>query len=546
MFPAPAQVLAAREGSLAETPLPLLLHALHCEGRTTTLELKLRGLEKRIQFEAGAPVACRSNLLHETLGKFLVEKGKLTEERYQEALQGSVQTGKRMGEWLVAQGSIQPFELYRLMQANLATRILDAFRWNEASWRLTGESEVAELALKMNPAQLVLTGVSGFSPFEVVASQLGFADEQRFALAPKPPHELSRLKLDPREARLVSTLRRRPTFDELRQATGFEVEEALRRLYALATLGIVAFAESVPEQPAPAAAPPPAASPPASVPAPRPATAQPAPRPAAAAFEVTPLAVDPEPEAPPELSAGPLPEESAELKNAVAADYLAHRSRDPFDLLGVPETADPTVARRAFLELADRQAPLRFRSADLREKAEALLAARARAYGALCDVEQASLWRKRRAAAAEAARGKARPSTEEQFRIRTNLLDATSQMAEGMRRLDAGNPRGALEYFQYAADIEPRASHRAHVAWARFLVDPERHGRLALGELEELARKEPAAVDVHRFTAAIHKAMGRWGEAEEAFKRAYRLDPTDKRSQEGAIEMMRARKAAAR
>ena len=83
MFATPATVLAPRAGSLVETPLPLLLHALHCEGRTTTLELKLRGLEKRIQFEAGAPVACRSNLLHETLGKFLVEKGKITEERYQ-------------------------------------------------------------------------------------------------------------------------------------------------------------------------------------------------------------------------------------------------------------------------------------------------------------------------------------------------------------------------------------------------------------------------------------------------------------------------------
>jgi tetratricopeptide (TPR) repeat protein len=136
-----------------------------------------------------------------------------------------------------------------------------------------------------------------------------------------------------------------------------------------------------------------------------------------------------------------------------------------------------------------------------------------------------------------------RPSTEEQFRIKTDLLDAASQLAEGKRRLAAGNARGALEYFQYAADIEPKATHRAHVAWARYLVDPERHGRLALGELEELARKEPTAADAHRFAADILKAMRRWVEAEEAYKRAYRLDPSDKRSQEGAIEMMRARKA---
>src|ERR1044071_8257764 len=79
MFPPPAQVLRQREGTLAELPLPLLLHALDMEERTCTLELKARQREKRITFEEGAPVACVSHLLHETLGKFLVEKGKLSE-----------------------------------------------------------------------------------------------------------------------------------------------------------------------------------------------------------------------------------------------------------------------------------------------------------------------------------------------------------------------------------------------------------------------------------------------------------------------------------
>ncbi len=522
MFADPATVLAPRAGTLVDAPLPLLLHALFCEGRTATLELKLRGLEKRIQFEAGSPVACRSNLLHETLGKYLVEKGKLTEERYQEALQGSVQSGKRMGEWLVAQGAIQPFELYRLMQANLAMRILDAFRWSEATWRLTGESEAAELALRMNPAQLVLTGVSAFSPFELVATQLAFTDEQRFALTPRPPHELARLKLDPREARLVSTLRRRPTFEELTRATGLEVEEALRRLYALATLGIVDFADRVPQ----AAGPGPTAPPSPDV------TSPAGPEPA---LEVP---------APPEAEA--LQEESEELKNALASDYLAHRALNPFDLLGLPEAADAAQSRRAFLSLADRFSPLRFRSADLREKAESLLAARARAFAALSDAGQATLWRRRRAAATEAARAPARPSTADQFRIQTDLLDASAQFAEGARRLAAGDARGALEYFQYAADIEPKAVHRAHLAWARYLVDPERHARLALGELAELARKEPGCAEAHRFSADILKAGGRWAEAEEAYRRAFQLDPADRRSQEAALEMLRARKAAPR
>ncbi len=498
MFPEPALVLAAREGTIADTPLPLLLHAIFAQGRTLTLELRLRGLEKRIQFEDGSPVACRSNLLHETLGKFLVSKGKLGEDEYQEALRESVQTGQRMGELLVSKGKLAPFELYKLMQANLALRILDAFRWSGAAWRLLDQAEPAELALRVNPAQLVLTGCAGFVPFEVVASQLAFTDEQRFALAPSPRHAVAELRLSTREAKLVQVLRRRPTFEEISRESGLDVEEAMRRLYALAVLGIVAFAAGgVAEAPAAAA-----------TPTATPATA--------------------------------LSEESDELRDALVAAYLDHRAKDPFDLLGLPDAASAADARRAFLALADRFSPLRFSSADLREKAEALLAARARAFAALADADQAALWRKRRVAAAEKARGAAGPTAAEQFRISTQLLDASTQFAEGVRRLEAGNPRGALEQFQFAADIEPRPATRAHLAWARFLVDPERHARLALGVLAEIARVDPGCAAAHLFAGEIHRARGAWAEAEEAFRRAQRADPQDRR----ALEMMRARKAA--
>jgi tetratricopeptide (TPR) repeat protein len=238
-------------------------------------------------------------------------------------------------------------------------------------------------------------------------------------------------------------------------------------------------------------------------------------------------------------------EDDPELRDGLVAAYLDHRTMDPFALLGVAEGASAGELRKAFLALADRFAPLRFRSSDLREKAEALLAARARAYGALADPEQAALWRKRRAAAAERARTEAaRPSTAEQFRISTSLLDASSQFQEGLGRLAAGNPRGALEQFQFAADIEPRPLTRAHVAWARYLVDPGRHARLALGELAEVARADPSCARAHFFTGEILRAQGTVAEAEEAYRRAHRADPSDRRSQELALEMLRARKTA--
>lgn len=537
MVPSPAQILSRPEGAIPETPLPLLVQAIFSEGRTLALELRLRGLEKKIQFEDGSPVACRSNLLHETLGKSLVNKGKLTEEQYQKALGESVQTGQRMGELLVSQKLISAFDLYKVMQANLALKILDAFRWHDATYRLVGDAEPPELALRVNPAQLVLTGVTGFLTFDVVAQGLAFTDDQRFGLVPNPPHAWKGLRLSTRDSKLVQALRARPTFEELMQRTGLDVEEAMRRLYALTVLGFVAFADALPAEPprpAPPAAPTHAA--PAAPGAPPVAAAPPSPAPAAGP--------GPEPEEEPEETGAIVLEETDELKNALLGAYLNHRVQDPFDLLGISEKADGAATRKAFLALAERFSPLRFRSPDMKEKAEALLAAAAKAYGELSLPDPAALWRKRRAAAAEKAKGAARPTTEEQFRIKTDMLDGATQFAEAVKRLEAGNYRGAIEHFQFATDIEPSGVNRAHLAWARYLLDPQRNARLVLTELAGLQKQEPSCNRAWYFAGEIQRALGLYADAEESFKRAYKTDLGDKKSQQLAIDMMRAKREA--
>ena len=129
-------MLRAKSGALSETPLPLLLHALLTEERSATLELQLRNLVKRVHFEAGVPVGCESNLLHETFGKYLVTKGKLSEPRHHALASESAATGKPLQTLLVEKQLVSGFELFKLLQANLAHTLLDAFRWGDANWKL--------------------------------------------------------------------------------------------------------------------------------------------------------------------------------------------------------------------------------------------------------------------------------------------------------------------------------------------------------------------------------------------------------------------------
>lgn len=495
MFPAPAHVLRQREGTLAEVPLPLLLHALDAEERTCTLELRVRQREKRITFEEGAPVACVSNLLHETLGKFLVEKGKLSEADYQKALSESIQTGQELGALLVQKALISPFDLYKQLQANLGLSLLDCFRWTDARYKLIADVEAPATSVRTNTAQLILTGVASVMPFDAVATHFTFTDDRCFAQVPGAQGP----KLSAKDSRLLQALRTRPTFAELSERTGYDTETVMRRLYALCIVGVADFADAVDER---------AASAPAPV-----ASVVAEPEPAKAVPTGTPFSDD---------------DEAA--RNALMSAFMSHRSQDPFALLGVPEDVQPLALRKAFLAMADKFNPLRFNTQDLKEKAEVLLAAYARAFGVLLEPDLAALWRKRRAAAREKERGATgRPSTEEQFRIKTELLDGRTQFDQGKKRLEARNFAGAFEYFEYACDIEPRPMHLAYRAWARYLMKPESHGKLALQELADVLRQEPALEEGWFFYGEASRGEGQWAQAEDAYRKAFKLNPKNRR-----------------
>ncbi|HLL06522.1 MAG TPA: DUF4388 domain-containing protein [Myxococcaceae bacterium] len=495
MFPAPSHVLRQREGTLAEVPLPLLLHALDAEERTCTLELKARQREKRITFEEGAPVACVSNLLHETLGKFLVEKGKLNEADYQKALSESIQTGQEMGALLVQKGLISPFDLYKQLQANLGLSLLDCFRWTEARYRLIADVDAPATSVRTNTAQLILTGVANVMPFDTVATHFTFTDDRRFAQVPG----MEGPKLSAKDARLLQALRTRPTFSELTQRTGFDTETVLRRLYALCIVGVADFADAVDSRPAPVQVP-------------------------------VQVVAEPEPVVPAAPSGTPFSDDDEAARNGLMSAFMSHRTQDPFALLAVPEDVQPLALRKAFLAMADKHNPLRFNTADLKEKAEVLLAAYARAFGVLMEPDLVALWRKRRAAAREKERGATgRPSTEEQFRIKTELLDGRTQFDQGKKRLEGRNFAGAFEYFEYACDIEPRPLHLAYRAWARYLMKPESHGKLALQELGEVMRQDPNLEEGWFFLGEVCRGESQWAQAEDAYRKAFKLNPKNRR-----------------
>jgi Domain of unknown function (DUF4388) len=509
------------DGSLAEVPFAVLLLALAVHGKTALVELGRRQVSKKIVCEAGVPVDCRSNLAHETLGRYMVTLGKLTELDFTTCLGRAAARGVPLGEVLLEQELLGPFELFRILQQNLAHKLLDLFTWREGEVRIHADVPPVESSLKVKVPQLIITGVTKLAPQEEVDAAVAPLVGKRLVLHPAPFFPLAEVRLSPRQAPLITALQKGSRLDQLAE-TGLPYDEITRLLYALAVIGTVTSADQLPRFATEAVALPPEAL-------------RPPPKPVAATRQETssaPVLHDPSsppapsPDGQAAASAAALLSDQIRLRNEVMQTYLSYRKQDPFDLLGVSEDAKPAEIDDRFLAYAERFAPARFAATpELAEKVRDLFLAGARAYGQLVERESRDTLLFRRRTLREEKERRPAPS----FAIKTDLLDPEVQYRKGVLALEGGKPKEALQLFEFAADCDPQNSlYRAEVAWARFQTSAA-HARRSLADLQEALRLDPRCGLAHYYLGEIQGELGDHTEAEASLHRAIKLMAPDRR-----------------
>ncbi len=530
MIPTTAQleeIARLREGSLREIPFAPLLLAFALRQHSLVLELRRRQVWKRIVIENGIPVDCRSNLAHETLGRYMVNEGKLGEEDYTSALSRSAARGVQFGEILLENGLVTAVDLFRILQQNLAKKLLDLFTWSEGEFRWLEETPASASSLKVKVPQLILTGVSNFAPQEEVDMSVAPLVGKKLVRHPTPPFPLDDLRLSRAQSQIAEALHppgRR--MGELAELTQLPVDEITRILYALSILGVVAPADTLPRDLSSTAS------------FPRPNLTPAAPMAAPAATVPMPIFVPPPPPpaaaptAPVATTTAITAAEIERRRNEIMQAYLAYRRQDAFELLAVPEEGSAADFERQFLAFARRFAPWRLETggpeameAGMQERARDLFLAGARAFAELMDVEQRNtLLFRRRTLREERAR---RPAAS--FAIKTDLLDAESQYKKGKALLDGEKYREALMLLEFAADCDPQNGlYAAELAWCRFLSSSANSGR-ALKELAETLRRDPSCGLAAYYAGEIERQAGDPVAAEAHLRRASKLMSPDRR-----------------
>lgn len=481
--------LRARSGTLEETPYAALLLALAARETSAVLELRRNQLQKTIVFDAGSPVDCRSNIATEMLSRFLVASGKLKASDENTALSESYARGVPVGEILIERRLLTPTELYRALQQNLGRKLLEPFSWTTGTWSISLDVPASSSVLRVKVPQLIITGIQKVEPQEHADAAVAAARGAYLSLAEKPLFAFDDVRLTANQQKVVDAARRAATLDELRSA-GIDSDDLHRILYALLLLGVIETTDQPMRE--------------------RPKEAKPV-------------------EAPP-----PPPRVDAAAAEEVMSAYLSWRRRDAFDLLGVAEDAGLIAIVKAYLAMSERFLPSRFdeRSPDgLREKAQDVFLAVARAYAELADpTRRDTLIRKRQRLREEAAAtAQAGPSA---------LIDPEALWKSGRTLAAAGKLREALSSFELAAECDAQnGTYAAEAAWCRYRLGNS-PATTAIKLIKNAIRIDPTAGVAYLYAGQVQAALGKRLEAQAYLDRAATLLPGDPRPAE-AMKILR-------
>ncbi|MEX2208715.1 MAG: response regulator [Myxococcota bacterium] len=159
---------------LANTPPAEVLWSAMQIKTTGAVHFEQGKRHKVVVLDEGLPCSVRSNLARESLGRRLVEVGRIDERAFEEAHRRSKATGKRQGEILIQMGAISETDLREALSTQASDKLLDVFGWTEGrAWTQAGVRAMtltSELT-GWTPRQTILHGATRVNA-TVVAKRL--------------------------------------------------------------------------------------------------------------------------------------------------------------------------------------------------------------------------------------------------------------------------------------------------------------------------------------------------------------------------------------
>jgi len=235
-----ANTFKSIEGTLNEFPFPRTLQFLAEHNVTGRLALRRGDLTKVVFMVEGRPVNVDSTLRDETLGRYLIKKGRITEEDYERSIQIMIEQGVQQGAALVKLGCLSPRQLYHEVKAQTREKLLSCFAWVEGGFGFYPEVEFVEDIYRFETSlpELMREGIMRFFPPGALEKQLLKASPGPVAPVPDFNERISDFNLTEEESAIIFLIDGTKDLVALKKETR-TYPQSLKLLYLLLVSGLI-------------------------------------------------------------------------------------------------------------------------------------------------------------------------------------------------------------------------------------------------------------------------------------------------------------------
>ncbi len=162
-------------------------------------------VERTVLFRSGAPVSVSSRLQDETLGRILLNEGKISSEEYDKLLATMVQTHQRAGEVLIALGLLGPQEVFSALEYQTRVKLLNCFKMMDFGFSIQEKKVALEMTIsKTNLSVVIMEGIQKTFSVDRILTEFPVDEETNFMKIERGPQQS--LRMDTRESRIVQAI----------------------------------------------------------------------------------------------------------------------------------------------------------------------------------------------------------------------------------------------------------------------------------------------------------------------------------------------------
>ena len=227
-------------GNLAVTPLPEMLATIHRHGVPGGMEFTGKDETSRLFFIDGDVIFATSSNRGESLGDYLLKKGRITTAQLQVSSEELARSpGKRHGSILVQMGFLTNEELGIAVREQVQNILWSLSNWQEGEvvFRVGRFRDDEVYKIKISTPRAILSGCKHIKDPKIVMARLGGRTTVFRRL--KLPEHLEKLNFDTSEYALLDLIDGRTTLFDLCEKGPVNPGVSARILYAFMYLQLV-------------------------------------------------------------------------------------------------------------------------------------------------------------------------------------------------------------------------------------------------------------------------------------------------------------------